>query len=247
MKIIKISISLLLVLVLLSFLSIKLLSQAEPKTITTENADAMAHKMLASLNVEAFDSLNFISWTFPGNHHYFFNKRDNNVRVEWGEQSVLLDLNNIEAQAKDKNGKAIKGKKLTKLKNKAWGFWCNDSFWVFAPYKIFDQGVERSVVEMDNGEVGLMASYTSGGVTPGDKYMWLLDDNHRPTGWRMWTKILPVKGVYTSWEDWVELTGGAQLASKHANGKLKMSHSPILAGQNASDIGKVEDDFKFLK
>ncbi len=230
------------ILFIVGFLAIKLLSQSEPNEIGGENADLLANQMLESLDVQAWDTLNFISWKFRGQHQYYWNKRDEMAIIEYGNTSVLMDLNTIEINAYS-DGKLLEGKKKEKARKKAWSIWCNDSFWLCAPFKIYDKGVKRSVVEMDNGEKGLMASYTSGGVTPGDKYMWILDENNRPTGWRMWTKILPVKGLYTSWENWLTLPGGAQIAREHRNGKIGMSLDPIKGGQLASDIGKSEEDF----
>ena len=33
-----------------------------------------------------------------------------------------------------------------------------------------------------------------GGVTPGDTYLWILDDSGRPVAWRVWVKILHIPG-----------------------------------------------------
>ena len=42
----------------------------------------------------------------------------------------------------------------------------NDTFWLVAPYKVFDVGVERRLVRVNDNENALLVTYTSGGSTP---------------------------------------------------------------------------------
>ena len=91
----------------------------------------------------------------------------------------------------------------------------NDSFWLVAPYKVFDAGVERRLVKINEGENALLVTYTSGGTTPGDSYLWYLDDNHRPVGFDMWVDIIPIGGVHASWDQWQKTNNGAYLPLSH--------------------------------
>ena len=50
-------------------------------------------------------------------------------------------------------------------------------------------------VELDGG-IGTSYS-SSSGVTPGDSYLWVLDDK-LPTAWRLWVSVVPIPG-WTSW------------------------------------------------
>ena len=97
---------------------------------------------------------------------------------------------------------------------------------------------------MEDGSDGLMVSYASGGVTPGDTYLWLLDENGRPTGWKMWVKILPFKGLYTSWADWVTLDTGAQIASMHGIKSFNLPIGNLDSGQTYEELG-IENPFSF--
>lgn len=212
------------------------MSQDLPPLIKEADADEMAHKMLKALNKEAWDSLAFVSFSFRDAHDYYWDKQNNIVLVSWKNNKVTLDLNSLEGGV-IVDGARVEGDKAEKLRQKAWSFWCNDSFWFYAPFKVFDKGVKRSVVQMEDGNQGLMVSYESGGVTPGDKYMWILDENYLPTGWKMWVKIIPIKGVYTSWEKYVTLEGGAKVASFHKNGQLTLGITKIKSGDKPVDIG----------
>ena len=75
----------------------------------------------------------------------------------------------------------------------------------------------------------IMVSYRSGGVTPGDSYLWIMDENARPTHWQMWVKIIPVGGLKTSWEDYQTLYNGAKVASSHqfSLGNIKLEITDI--------------------
>jgi len=84
--------------------------------------------------------------------------------------------------------------------------------------------------------------HTSGGVTPGDGYLWLLDDNNLPTGYKMWTSIIPVKGMYASWENWKEYEG-AKYSTLHKMG-MGLEMKDFLASNDLTDFGYDNDPFK---
>jgi len=221
------------------FAFVKSTSQDVPKDLANEDPELYISKMYEALNKPAWDSLAYTSWTFMGNHHFFWNKRDNKVVVKWKEEEILMDLNT--QKAIDLNNSATAA--TEKQQSKAWNFWCNDSFWFCAPFKVKDPGTSQSIVQMEDGNKGLMITYNSGGVTPGDKYMWILDEQNMPSGWKMWVKIIPMKGMYTSWEDYVTLAGGAKVASKHGNGKFTLNITNIKSGFKAEDIGYTDEIF----
>ena len=53
------------------------------------------------------------------------------------------------------------------------------------------------------------------GVTPGDRYLWVLDEQGLPTAWQMWVRILKIDGLEATWEDWVTLPAGAKISTRH--------------------------------
>jgi len=220
-----------------SFACVKLISKDLPKGTTGPEAEALAQDMLTALNKPAWDELQYLRWSFfGGKHHYHWDKLNNKAIIEWSENKVIMNLDQVDGRAYA-NGVEQEGKAKQKLIKKAWSFWCNDSFWFYAPYKVLDSGVERSIVKKD-GKKGLMVSYKSGGVTPGDSYLWWLDDNNMPTSWQMWTRILPVKGIENTWEDWVTLGAGAKIATGHSGGiPITMKLTNVAGGMTVQDIG----------
>jgi hypothetical protein len=178
-------------------------------------AEILAVKMLDALNYEAFKKTNYIEWTFRNKHHYKWEKDKNICAVYWKDYKVVLHLNNIENSKVYVHNFSIKGEIEKELLEEAINYFNNDSFWLVAQYKIYDPGTERRLVKLENGDKGLLITYTSGGSTPGDSYLWLFDDNGKPKSFKMWASILPLQGVEASWSDWVITKSGAQLPTFH--------------------------------
>jgi len=223
---------------------VKYLSEDRPVEVKGENADAVAQSMLESLNKPAWDSLKYLKWEFMRGHKFLWDKQGDRAVIEWDDNKVLLDLDKIEGIA-FKNGNKVDESEKNDLIQKAWSLWCNDSFWMFAPFKIYDPGTSRKVVKTENGEKGLMVTYDSGGVTPGDGYLWILDHNNIPTGYKMWTSIIPIQGMYMSWGNWKTLKGGAKVAIAHKSQVLSFDMIGVEEGNSPSSLGYSEDIFDF--
>jgi len=213
MKILKWIIGILLALAVVGAIAVAYMSEDTPEHVPTAEADALADKMMMALNKPAWDTLSGLKWEFPGGHKYVWNKKANTATVSWGSNLVNINLDDQTGTATD-DGQPVTGDALESLLQTAWSYWCNDSFWMFAPFKAKDPNTSRSIVNHE-GRDALMVSYEGGGVTPGDKYMWILDDQYRPTAYKMWVSIIPVGGMEFSWEDWITLPSGAMVATTH--------------------------------
>jgi len=174
-------------------------------------ADALATKMLKALNYEAYKNTRFIEWSFRGKHFYKWDKQENIVEVSWDINKVILHTKNPEKSVVLVSEKETKNKEILQ---KAIDYFNNDSFWLVAPYKVFDNGIERRIVQYGENEA-LLVTYTSGGSTPGDSYLWILDDKGMPKSYKMWVSIIPTGGMEATWSDWVTTESGAILPTKH--------------------------------
>ena len=177
-----------------------------------KEADALAIKMFNAMNHEAFEKTEVIEWSFRNEHFYKWYKQRNKVEVSWDNYKVVLNTKDTNKSKVFASNKEVKDTEAIK---KALGFFNNDSFWLVAPYKIFDKGTERSLVNYE-GKDCLLVTYTSGGSTPGDSYLWILDDNYYPTSYKMWTSVIPIGGVSATWSDWKKTEAGILLPKKHS-------------------------------
>lgn len=94
----------------------------------------------------------------------------------------------------------------------------NDSYWLLAPYKLFDAGVNLSYAGEDKGPSGeacdvLKLSFGSVGLTPKDIYWQLVDRaSHRVVEWRFVLDGGKGPPSAFAWSDWHKV-GSIQLAS----------------------------------
>ena len=186
-----------------------------PQGIKGTEADALASKMLNALNHDAYLNTDYIEWTFKNRHHYKWEKNESSCNVYWKNYKVDLNLANREKSKAYIHSFEVEGEQASNLIDKATKYFNNDSFWLVAPYKVFDEGTERRLVTHDDGSQGLLVTYTSGGTTPGDSYLWMFDENFKPTSFKMWTSILPIDGLEASWTHWTTTESGAQLPTFH--------------------------------
>ncbi len=244
MKYLKYIFFILLILFVIAFIALKVFSEKEPVGQAGQQADALATEVMEKLNKQAFDSLPYLQWEFfrPG-QKYFWDKQNNRAIIEWGENKVLMNLDSQMAVAY-KDGQIVEGEALEKMKTKAWSNWCNDSFWMIAPFKLFDPGTTRELVEVEEeNALGLHVKYASGGVTPGDSYLWIIGEDKIPTGYKMFTSIIPLQGMYSSWAGWDNF-GGVLLSTKHSIAGKEVEMKGVKAGRSLQEFGYTEDPFK---
>lgn len=177
-------------------------------------ADRMAMNMLEAVNDSAWQQTGAVSWTFMGGHEHLWDRERHLARVRWKSVEAFIDINTREGQV-FKHGKELHGKHARRQILKAWKHWVNDSFWLNPVSKAFDPGTERSLVTLKDGREGLMVTYTSGGNTPGDSYVWLLDDQHLPYAWKMWVSVIPIGGLEVPWSEWTVTATGVKICILH--------------------------------
>lgn len=69
--------------------------------------------------------------------------------------------------------------------------------------KVFDFGIIREIVKLEDGSDGLLVWYNFGGVIFGDFYFWYFIEEGLLKVWQMWVNIILVGGLEFSWEDWI--------------------------------------------
>lgn len=206
-------------------------AEARPRGTAGPEADMMAQRLLEAVNDAAWTRTGAVRWTFRGDREHLWDRHRSLARVRWDKIEVLLDLTRRTGLA-SRNGDPVNGPRGDRLVEKAYAHWINDSFWLNPVSKIFDTGTERSVVEFGEGQRGLLVEYTSGGLTPGDAFLWIPGPAGLPTEWRMWTSNLPVGGTRASWEGWQTLSTGALVATRH---KLRLGRVDL------ADVAGTED------
>ena len=214
-----------------------------------EKAEALAQKMLQAVNKTAWDSTNIITWTSRSGNNFIWDKQRNLTQVEWKNNKVLLNVSKISGKAWENQTEVTDPAHTQELIQKAYKFFINDAFWLNPVVKIYDDGVERSIVNLADGTEGLLVSYKSGGITPGDSYLWIVDDNGLPKAWKLWVKILPLGGIEFSWADWITLPTGAKISTLHnlKSTSFSIPELNIKASESLEGLGLKNDIFSSIQ
>jgi hypothetical protein len=229
------------ILIVLGFLSFLIADESIPRGERGPEAEALAEKMMKAVGAEAWKKIPYVAWSFRGEHHYVWDKKNHIAQVEWDDYTAVIDLNKISGKA-EKGGKLLEGEEASKTIRKAWSYWCNDSFWLNAPVKAMDPGTIRKIVREEDEMPKLLVQYETGGVTPGDAYLWILDENYLPQAYKMWVSIIPVGGVKATWADWQDFQG-AKIATSHKLGPLEIPVENVKIGTSPRDFDLPEDYF----
>lgn len=237
MKIIKYLLLFVLLLIGGVFVFIKVVDKPLPDGIAGPDAEQMAKEMLISVNDSAWNNTGAVTWRFvrsPSDHKYIWDKTSHLAQVEFNKNIVQIDINNRRGVVLG-NTSSLSTLDKAELCEKAWKMWSNDSFWLNPITKIFDPGTERSLATLDNGQTGLKVTYVSGGVTPGDSYVWTLNDSYRPERWNFWVSIIPVGGLGFTWDNWVKLSTGAWVSTLH-EGVITINIADVRGKQTLEEL-----------
>ena len=187
------------------------LDEPLPTGQTGAGADAVARQMQSAVDIAAWQQTGAVRWTFAQRRH-LWDRRRGLARVQWDNTEVQLDLwHHTGLALRDGTRMEV----ADELIEAARGYWINDSFWLNPLAKLFDKGTRRELVVQPDGSDGLLVTYTEGGNRPGDAYLWLVGPTGLPRAWKMWVSIIPVGGLETSWDEWIELETGAKVALRH--------------------------------
>ncbi len=210
------------------------MNEPRPEGTPGPEADALARSMEAAVDKDAWDRTGAVRWSFFEQHHYVWDRQRGLVEIRWGDSRALFRTADQTGRVwrQDEEQSPENAKEAIKT---AYAYWINDSFWLNPVVKFFDPGVERSLVELDDGRRALLVTYTSGGVTPGDAYLWIPGPDGLPEAWRMWVQIIPIGGIEVSWEGWKELSTGAKVSTEHEGWGRLMTFITNLEGAEDLD------------
>lgn len=186
-----------------------------PQGATGAKADELAYNILNAIKHKEFKQAQEIYWTFRGVNSYRWKPQQNLVDVYWGDYRVAYQTHFPEISFAFKGTQRLEGTERQEAIDYAFKNFNNDSFWLVAPHKLFDAGTTRQLIREDGIEK-LLVTYTSGGSTPGDSYLWEVNEQFIPISCKMWVGIIPLDGFKTTWTDWQMTAGNFPLPGKRS-------------------------------
>lgn len=230
-KIVKIGVGLLVFFTLPSILFFSFIyfkyNEPLPNAKYDDSTQLMVDTIKSFINYEHFSKTDYVSWTFKKRHHFKWYKNKSICVVYWKNIKVKLDLNNQKNSLVYINENLIDNSESKTYIKKAIKLFNNDSFWLVAPFKIEDEGTVLKTTVIDNKKA-LMVTYTKGGTTPGDTYVWLFDEKGNPKSFKMWVDLIPIGGLEASWNDWILTDSKIKLPTVHKIGPLELQIDQIV-------------------
>jgi hypothetical protein len=208
-----------------------------PEATPGAPAEALAARMEAAIGAEAWQRTGAVTFTVFG-HRYLWDRERNLVRYEDGRGVVLTEGWRPMGRA-FRRGEQVGGDWKDRRVRKAYAMFVNDAFWAFAPMKLRDDGVTLGTAGSDE----LLVQYGSGGVTPGDAYLWEVGADGLPVAFRMWARVLPLPGARARWSDWVTLRTGVKVATRRKLGPVGFTVGDLDAAEHLTELAPGEDPF----
>lgn len=202
-------------------------------------ADSIAKRLVDVHGYDAWQTAPYLRFTFAVEQddarrvvaRHLWNRRTGDYRCEWGTaDTTYVALVNVNAVTDDvpvgdvyRNGEALTGDAATGAKKQAYVRFINDVYWLTAPLKVFDPGVNRAYVadSSDATHDVIQLTFNAVGLTPEDTY-WLYVN--RETGrldrWAFHLQSMPddAPAATFDWTDYQTLAapgGDVHLAERH--------------------------------
>ena len=154
-------------------------------------ADSRAHSMIQQLGgISAWKELEVITFDFVVHagvevlrRSHVWDKRRGLHRWTEGDITAYTDLWSGKGKVfRTEDGQPSKiedADDKAAILDEAYRAFINDTWWLAAPFKVFDEGVHRAVMDGD-----IRLTFDAGvGLTSGDAYLFHLDDDANLTGW----------------------------------------------------------------
>lgn len=157
------------------------------KVIEDKKAAELITKMMDKMGgAKKWEELQYVSWTFFGARHLVWDKKNNRVRIESPRDSSVYLVNLDESTGRYAyNGTEQLEKEALSAKMKAGkSIWINDMYWLFMPFKLYDEGVSVKYMRIDTTLAGTTAdvlelSFENVGDTPENKYEIYIDQKDK--------------------------------------------------------------------
>ncbi|MBR31036.1 MAG: hypothetical protein CMN77_06955 [Spirochaetaceae bacterium] len=182
--------------------------QSIPDGETGSPADALASKMLAAANLETWNTrVQGVEFRFREKNTYFWDKKRGLVEFQNEDLKVQFSKNTFQGVAWE-DGEALSGDELAEAVVKANSNFINDSFWLQPAYHIQSPGTKLYAVD----DSTLRVTFSSGGVTPGDTYVFHLNDKNQIELMEMWVSIIPIEGADADFNNYQTYEPGINVA-----------------------------------
>jgi len=239
---------LLLILGILGFGGGYLLHEPLPKGTLGPPADSLAFRMESALGKQGWDTLRWITWTFPEDRTYVWDRERRLFQLEWGGKRILSGENAAAKGMAWQEGQRVMGKTEERFLKMAREMFRNDMFQFVAPLYMTKPGVRKEIVPLSAKSSALLVTYPGHGKEKGETHLWEIDEQSGlPVSQKRWTRQFPVGGLTWQWQEWQIVASSIRVASLRKLGPITLRYRKIRGGQHWRDGGLREDPFEALE
>lgn len=202
-------------------------------------ADALGKALIASLGGEkAWENARQLRFDFVVDREgktiarfsHVWDRYTGDYRVSGADKTgapftVYFNVNSKDGQV-FVNGKPAEGEAKDAMLKNAYGRFINDTFWLLAPWKVFDPGVHRAYDGEKPCPDGsgtceiLKLSFDNVGLTPKDVYwLWITKEGRKMVAWQYVLNGAADEPTTVLWKDWKSMGGMALSMEKPIVGK----------------------------
>lgn len=203
----------LVIIISLSFyLLVVILSDDLPEGKLNSKATVILNQMRKASGYDKWQKeTSAIEFTFAEKNKHFYDKKRGYIEVIWDNYQVQIDKKTMKGIVFENNEPVTDTSKTKNIIDKAWAKFINDMFWFNPLFQVFGPGAKHYYIDENNIKV----TFLSGGVTPGDSYVFEKDERGLLKNMRMWVSIIPVKGAVASYDNYVTTDNGIKVATEH--------------------------------
>lgn len=215
-------------------LSLAIIGCEKEERTTMEKSDPKAVQIAKQVidacgGLDNWKNTRYVAWRCLGKRMNVWDKWTGDVRIESRVSIVLMNLNTMEGNAWLRGRKITEPAELQRAMEYGYEAWVNDSYWVFMPFKLLDDGVILKYLREDTTEAGravdvLSVTFDEVGLTPENKYHIYVDKESKlMVRWDFYMDADdPSPRFTTPWEDYKKY-GDILLAA----GRGKEEHEDI--------------------
>lgn len=168
----------------LSLCAVLMFGCEKEESTAREKSDPKAIKIAKQVieacgGLENWQETRYVAWRCLGKRMNVWDKWTGDLRSESRVSILLMNLNTMEGQAWLRGRKVTDPAELQRAMEYGYEAWVNDSYWIFMPFKLLDEGVILKYVGEDSTDGHavdvLRVTFDDVGLTPENKYHIYID------------------------------------------------------------------------
>ncbi len=180
-----------------------------PKGEPGEAAEKMTQRMLAAADFEKWKATSAVSFVFREDDRVFWDKKRRLIEVQFKKN--LVQFSEVSGKSLCFEGERRLFDECGELTAAAVKRFYNHTYWLNPAFHIDTPNAVRAIAETDK----LLVSFKSGGSTPGDTYLFTVDNEGKLSEMRMWVSTLPLKGARATFSNYQTSATGVRIALDH--------------------------------